>query len=62
MDSKDLYQALTTQRNSVDRSVRGDVNCIRFLFETELRSMGWIRGSCNLADIGTKPQSSQNGD
>lgn len=57
VDSKDLYQSLTTQRNSVDRSVRGDVNCIRFMFETELHTMGWIRGSVNPADIGTKPNS-----
>lgn len=54
VDSKDLYSALTTQRKSIDRSVRGDVSCIRFKFETESDVMGWIPGNCNPADIGTK--------
>lgn len=26
-------------------------------FETELDVMGWIRGSCSPADVGTKPNS-----
>lgn len=39
-DSKDLYQSLNKHRNSVDRSVRGDANCIRFMFETEQDTMG----------------------
>lgn len=58
VDSKDLYNSLTTQRNSVDKSVRGNVNCIRFVFKTKLGFMGWISGSCNPADIGTKQNSS----
>ena len=28
VDSKDLYNSLTTQRNSVDKSIRSEVNCI----------------------------------
>lgn len=33
IDSKDLYTSLSTQRNSIDRSIRADVNIIRFDFE-----------------------------
>ena len=34
-DSKDLFNSLYTQRNATDRSVRADVNVIRFDFETK---------------------------
>ena len=34
LDSKDLYSSLSTQRKSIDRSVRSDVNFIRYQFET----------------------------
>lgn len=55
IDSKYLHKSLTTQRRSVDRSVSGNVNCIRFVFETKIDSKGWTRGSCNPLDVGTKP-------
>ena len=29
-DSKDLFNSLSTKRNSIDKSIRGDVNLIRF--------------------------------
>lgn len=57
VDSRDHYISLTKQRNSVDRSIRGDVDCIVFVYKTELDFMGWIRESCNPADVGTKPNS-----
>lgn len=57
IDSRDLYTTLSTQRGSVDKSVRAAVNCIRFIYETELDVMGWIRGMVNAADIGTKENS-----
>ena len=57
VDAKDLYNTFSTQRNSTDKSIRGDVNCIRFIFETSLDLMGWIRGTVNRADVGTKPNS-----
>lgn len=40
VDAKDLYNSLSTQRNSVDKSIRGDVNLIRFMFETKLDVVG----------------------
>ena len=58
VDTKDLYNSLTTKRNSVDRSIRAYVNCIPFIFETELDVMGWIKGTFNPSDVGTKPKSS----
>lgn len=33
MDSKDLYASLSTQRQSIDTSVRAEVNNIRCQFE-----------------------------
>ena len=57
VDTKELYHSLSTQRNIVEKSIRGDVNFIRFTLETLLNVMGWIRGTCNPADIGIKPNS-----
>lgn len=57
-DSKDLYSSLSTQRNSIDKSIRADVNVIRFEFETmAVNTMVWIPGKCNPADPGTKRDS-----
>lgn len=33
VDSKDLFTSFSTQRNSIDRSMRNDVACIRFEFQ-----------------------------
>lgn len=55
--NKNIYQSLTTQGNSVDHPVPGDVNFIPFMFDTKLKTMGWLRGSCNPAENGTKPNS-----
>lgn len=54
VDSKDLYHALSSKRNTVDKSVRPDVNSMRFYFETAIDVFAWIPGSLNLADVGTK--------
>lgn len=56
--SKDLYDTLSTCRNSTDRSIRAD-SVIRYEFETEkVNSMIWIPGKLNIADALTKPNSS----
>ena len=58
LDSKDLYTSLSTQRKSIDRSVRADVNYIRYQFEiSNANRICWIPGRLNLADPGTKPDS-----
>lgn len=58
VDSKDLFTSLSTQRNSIDRSIRGDVGCIRFEFQTgAVDKISWIPGNLNLADPLTKKDS-----
>lgn len=58
LDSKDLFSSLSTQRNSIDRSIRADVNVIRFEFETKsVSKIYWIPGKMNLSDPGTKADS-----
>lgn len=57
-DSKDLFNSLSTQRNSIDKSIRGDVNLIRFEYETHsVNTVVWIPGKTNPADPGTKRDS-----
>lgn len=59
VDSKDLFTSLSTQRNSIDRSIRGDVGCIRYEFQTHaVEKISWIPGKTNLADPLTKKDSS----
>jgi len=58
LDSKDLFDTLSTCRNATDRSIRADVNVIRFEFETRAVSrMIWTTGATNLADPLTKHNS-----
>lgn len=58
VDSKDLYTSLSTRRNSIDRSIRADVNVIRFEFETgNIDELCWLPGQLNIADPGTKTDS-----
>lgn len=53
--SEDLYTSLTTQQQSIDLSIRGDVSVIRYEFETRrVHEVVWIPGKLNLADCGTK--------
>ena len=55
VENMDLYTALSTQRQSVDCSIHGDVPLIRHEFELgTLSEMIWVPGSVNLADVGTK--------
>lgn len=54
VDAKDLYNCLSSQRNATDKSVRVDVNAIRFCHETSVDVFGWILGSVNPADVRTK--------
>lgn len=58
VDSKDLFTSLSTQKNSIDSSIRGDVGCIRFEFRTgTVEKISWIPGKVNLADPLTKKDS-----
>lgn len=58
VDSKDLFTSLSTQRNSIDRSIRADVACIRFEFQVGcVDKITWIPGKINLADVLTKTDS-----
>lgn len=59
LDSKYLFQSLSTQRNSIDKSIRDDVNVIRHEFETNnVHEIICIPGKQNLANHGTKCASS----
>lgn len=58
VDSKDLFTSLSTQRLSVDRSIRGDVGVIRYEFQTGVVDrITWIPGKVNIADVLTKKDS-----
>lgn len=58
LDSKDLFRALSTCRKASGRSVRVDVNAIRFEFETHAVSrMIWTPARGSLADPLTKNDS-----
>ncbi len=58
VDSKDLFTSLSTQRNSIDRSIRGDVSSIRFEFQTgAVEKISRVPGNVNLADPLTKKDS-----
>ncbi len=58
VDSKDLYNTLSTCRNATDKSIRPDVSLIRYEFETrKVNRMIWVPGKANLADPFTKPGS-----
>lgn len=58
LDSRDLFTSLSTKRNSIDRSIRADVNILRHDYELDmLRELVWIPGKINLSDPGTKPNS-----
>jgi len=58
VDSKDLFTTLSTCRNAMDRSIRGDVSVIRYEFETKnVDRMIWVPGKLNLADACTKENS-----
>ena len=58
VDSKDLFRSMSSQRNSIDRSIRADVACIIFEFQVGgVDKITWIPGKINLADVLTKTNS-----
>lgn len=58
VDSKDLYESLSSCHVPEDKSIRGDVQLIRYYFETrQISHMVWLPGSLNLADPLTKKDS-----
>lgn len=58
VDSKDMFTSLSTQKSSIDKSLRGDVSCIRYDFQTgAVDEISWIPGHANLADPLTKKDS-----
>ena len=58
VDSKDLFTSLSTQRNSIDRSIRSDVACIRFEFQVgSINKITLLPGKLNLEDALTKRDS-----
>lgn len=59
LDSKDLFQSLSTHRNSINKSIRGDINVIRHELDTQnVQKIMWIPGRQNLADRVTTCDSS----
>ena len=58
MDSKDLRDSLSSCHESTDKSVKADVNVIKYEFESKNVSyMTWITGKLNPADVVTKKDS-----
>ena len=61
LDSRELFSPLSTKRNSIDKSICADVNCIRYEYETRnVDEVIWIPGNVNLTDPGTKTGSPLN--
>lgn len=55
VESKDLYTSLYTNRDSVDKSIGADVNCLRFEFERRhVARIIWVQSNLNLVDPTTK--------
>lgn len=53
--SKDIFTSLSTQNNSIDKSIRGYVNVIRYGYDSgNMYSIVWIPVKVNLSDPGTK--------
>lgn len=58
VDSKDLFNPLSTQRNDADKLICADVNVIRYKFETLYdHKMVWVPDKLNLAEDGTRLES-----
>lgn len=58
VDSTDLWTTLSTCRDSLDKSIRGNDGRIRCEFETkQVSKMIWVPGTVNLSDPVTKPNS-----
>ena len=51
VDSKDLFRSLSTKRHPIDQSIRGDVGCIQFEFDTgSVEKISSVPAKVNLAD------------
>lgn len=58
LHKSDLFTPFSTQQNLVDKSMRADVNVIRYNFETQhVNKLVWIPGPVNLTDSGTNTDS-----
>lgn len=58
MDSEDLYRALPTPRNNVEKSIRADMNVLHYEFKRgNLNALAWIPRQTNLPGPGAKPYS-----
>ena len=58
VDSKDLFNSLSTCRVPEDKSIRGDIALLRYNYETQhVNKIIWIPGSTNLSDPLTKKDS-----
>lgn len=56
--SRDLFTSLSTKRNSIDKSIRANINSIRYEYENgNADEVIWIPGRVNLTDPGTKTDS-----
>lgn len=55
VDSKDMFETLSTCHGSMDKNIRADVVEIKYEFETRnVKRMIWISGKINLSDRLTK--------
>lgn len=55
VDSKDFYNTMKSKRQSINRTIHGDIVVIPYAFEMQtVAMMVWIPGKFNTADIGTK--------
>lgn len=58
VDNKDLFTSLSTQCTSIEKSIRPDVNVIRYELEhCNVSRFLWISGQENMADPDTKADS-----
>lgn len=58
VDSKDLLQPLSTQYNSIDKSILADINVIRYEFKSNnIDQIICIPGNQNVSDPGRKENS-----
>ena len=55
VDSKDLWDTVSTCHLPTDRSIRSDIALLRYYYETKkIDRMIWVPGSLNLAEPLTK--------
>lgn len=52
--SKDLSNSISTERSSIEKSLRPEMNVIRYEFDSKnIDQIFWIPGNKNLSDTGT---------